>query len=84
MTESDRSQDRTHKSSKAKVKDKAQNLKQFLQEHVFPVKLKKFLLSRDETNLDAVHVLTSQKNPIFILKTGAKRSKRLCPVPVLT
>ena len=68
-----------------KSNDKAQILKKILQEHFFPVKLKKFLLSRDATNLDAVHVLILQKDPIFILKTGANlQLKHLCHVQVLT
>ena len=54
----------------SKVKNKALILKQLLQKHSFPVIPKKFLLSRDATNLDTVHVLISQKDPIFISRTG--------------
>ena len=68
-----------------KSKRQSPNFKKILTRAFFPVKLEKFLLSRDATNLDAVHVLTSQKDPIFILKTGANlQLKRLCHVQVLT
>ena len=58
-------------SQNIKSKRRIPNLKTILTRACFPIKLKKFLLSRDATNLDAVHVPILQKDPIFILKTGA-------------